>query len=59
LNQKYDFIFCIGDDWTDEFMFQDLPEEAVTVKVGVANTAARYYVDDTDQVRDLLNIFLS
>jgi trehalose 6-phosphate synthase/phosphatase len=59
LNQKYDFIFCIGDDWTDEFMFQDLPEEAVTVKVGVANTSARYYVDDTDQVRALLNAFLS
>jgi trehalose 6-phosphate synthase/phosphatase len=59
LNQKYDFIFCIGDDWTDEFMFQDLPEDSFTVKVGVANTAARYYVDDTDQVRDVLNAFLS
>ncbi|MGB5430634.1 bifunctional alpha,alpha-trehalose-phosphate synthase (UDP-forming)/trehalose-phosphatase, partial [Eudoraea sp.] len=31
LGQKdYDFIFAIGDDWTDEFMFQELPEEAVT-----------------------------
>ncbi len=58
LNKNYDFIFCIGDDWTDEFMFQDLPEESITVKVGVANTAARYYVDDTDHVRTLLNSFL-
>jgi trehalose 6-phosphate synthase/phosphatase len=40
-------------------MFQDLPEDSFTVKVGVANTAARYYVDDTDQVRDVLNAFLS
>jgi trehalose 6-phosphate synthase/phosphatase len=39
-------------------MFNDLPETAVTVKVGLANTAARYYVDDTDQVRDLLQAFL-
>jgi trehalose 6-phosphate synthase/phosphatase len=59
LNQKYDFIFCIGDDWTDEFMFNDLPETAITVKVGVANTAARYYVDDTDHVREVLQAFLT
>ncbi|KQC34223.1 trehalose-6-phosphate synthase [Nonlabens sp. YIK11] len=57
LNKNYDFIFCIGDDWTDEFMFQDLPEDAVTVKVGVASTAARYYVDDTDHVRKVLTKF--
>ncbi len=58
LNKEYDFIFCIGDDWTDEFMFQDLPETAVTVKVGVANTAARYYVDDTEHVRKILQSFV-
>ncbi|MEM6863965.1 MAG: bifunctional alpha,alpha-trehalose-phosphate synthase (UDP-forming)/trehalose-phosphatase, partial [Bacteroidota bacterium] len=22
----YDFVFAIGDDWTDEFMFQELPQ---------------------------------
>jgi len=59
LNKNYDFIFCIGDDWTDEFMFQDLPEDAVTVKVGLANTTAKYYVDDTDQVRSLLQSFIA
>ena len=59
LNKGYDFIFCIGDDWTDEFMFHDLPEDAITVKVGVANTAARYYVDDTDHVRTVLKSFLT
>jgi trehalose 6-phosphate synthase/phosphatase len=58
LNKNYDFIFCIGDDWTDEFMFQDLPESAYTVKVGITNTAARFYVEDTDQVRKVLNGFL-
>lgn len=58
LNKNCDFIFCIGDDWTDEFMFQDLPEDSVTVKVGLANTAARYYVDDTDHVREVLKSFL-
>lgn len=54
---KYDFVFAIGDDWTDEFMFQELPETAVTVKVGRQKTQARYYVDSIKNVRDLLNRF--
>ncbi|CAN0601218.1 unnamed protein product, partial [Ectocarpus sp. 12 AP-2014] len=36
----YDFVFAIGDDWTDEFMFQELPEDAVTVKVRKKKTQA-------------------
>ncbi|QCX00402.1 bifunctional alpha,alpha-trehalose-phosphate synthase (UDP-forming)/trehalose-phosphatase [Aggregatimonas sangjinii] len=53
----YDFVFAIGDDWTDEFMFQELPESAVTVKVGRQKTQARYYVDSIKNVRDLLDRF--
>jgi len=56
-NKEYSFIFSIGDDWTDEFMFKELPESAYTVKVGLQKTAARFYVEDTDQVRDLLEEF--
>ena len=54
---KYDFIFAIGDDWTDEFMFQELPESAVTVKVGRQKTAAKYYLDSNKDVRHLLRKF--
>ncbi len=54
----YDFVFAIGDDWTDEFMFQELPETAVTVKVGLQKTAAKYYVDGTKDVRQLLKRFV-
>ncbi|MBO0589865.1 bifunctional alpha,alpha-trehalose-phosphate synthase (UDP-forming)/trehalose-phosphatase [Cellulophaga sp. E16_2] len=54
----YDFVFAIGDDWTDEFMFQELPESAVTVKVGLQKTAAKYYVDGTKDVRKLLKRFI-
>ncbi len=57
--KDYDFIFSIGDDWTDEYMFQDLPDSAYTVKVGFHKTAARFYVDDTQRVRELLNEFVS
>ena len=53
----YDFVFAIGDDWTDEFMFQELPETAVTVKVGRQKTQAKYYLDSIKNVRDLLKRF--
>ncbi|MEM6515801.1 MAG: bifunctional alpha,alpha-trehalose-phosphate synthase (UDP-forming)/trehalose-phosphatase [Bacteroidota bacterium] len=56
--KDYDFIFCIGDDWTDEYMFQELPKNAYTVKVGFVKTAAKYYVKDTDAVREVLSGFL-
>jgi trehalose 6-phosphate synthase/phosphatase len=55
---EYDFVFAIGDDWTDEFMFQELPESAITVKVGLQKTQAKYYVDGTKDVRKLLKRFV-
>ena len=54
---EYDFIFAIGDDWTDEFMFMELPESAVTVKVGRQKTRATYFIDDIGKVRGLLQKF--
>ncbi|MGB5378111.1 trehalose-phosphatase, partial [Muriicola sp.] len=55
--KEYDFVFAIGDDWTDEFMFQELPETSVTVKVGRQKTQAKYYLDSIKNVRDLLQRF--
>ncbi|AWG22607.1 bifunctional alpha,alpha-trehalose-phosphate synthase (UDP-forming)/trehalose-phosphatase [Flavobacterium faecale] len=51
---EYDFIFSIGDDWTDEFMFEELPDSAYTVKVGNVKTVANYYIKDSSEVLDLL-----
>ncbi|HMB61728.1 MAG TPA: bifunctional alpha,alpha-trehalose-phosphate synthase (UDP-forming)/trehalose-phosphatase, partial [Eudoraea sp.] len=55
----YDFVFAIGDDWTDEFMFQELPDDTITVKVGRQKTHAKYYVDNIQGVRELLINFAS
>jgi trehalose 6-phosphate synthase/phosphatase len=41
-----DFILAIGDDWTDEDLFRALPPTAYSVRVGLANTAARYYLSN-------------
>lgn len=57
--EDYDFVFAMGDDWTDEYMFQELPDSSVTVKVGFQKTKAKYYVENTKRVRDLLHRFAS
>jgi len=49
-----DFIFAVGDDWTDEDMFKALPPEARTVRVGMAKTAARYHLSNHTAVRRIL-----
>ena len=55
--KPYDFVFAIGDDWTDEFMFQELPGDAITVKVGRMKTQARYYLDGIGAARELVRRF--
>ncbi|NAY90575.1 bifunctional alpha,alpha-trehalose-phosphate synthase (UDP-forming)/trehalose-phosphatase [Muricauda sp. JGD-17] len=55
--EDYDFVFAIGDDWTDEYMFQELPDTSITVKVGFQKTQAKYYVENTKRVRELLKQF--
>lgn len=52
-----DFIFAIGDDWTDEDTFEVLPEAAHAVKVGYGQTRAKYTIEDTEEVRKLLSKF--
>lgn len=53
-----DFIFAIGDDSTDEDMFFELPDSAVTVKVGSRHSAAKYYIENQEDVNNLLSQFI-
>ena len=53
-DMQFDCILAIGDDWTDEYMFRELPNTAVTIKVGLMNTAAVYKVESVASVRSLL-----
>lgn len=56
-DSKPDFIFAVGDDWTDEYLFSELPEKTFTVKVGLKRTNARYYIRSISKVRNLLEEF--
>jgi trehalose 6-phosphate synthase/phosphatase len=49
-----DFILGMGDDWTDEDLFRVLPTSAWSVRVGLANTSARYHLASHDAVRRVL-----
>jgi trehalose-phosphatase len=63
-NIPFDFIFCIGDDKTDEDMFlglQELSRERTltshifTITVGKKRTEAKYYLETQPQVLQLLS----
>lgn len=54
-NDSFDFILAIGDDWTDEYTFNAMPEGAHTIKVGTKSTAARFYLNGVEDVRSLLD----
>ncbi|MCD4711220.1 MAG: bifunctional alpha,alpha-trehalose-phosphate synthase (UDP-forming)/trehalose-phosphatase [Bacteroidales bacterium] len=53
-DSSYDFILAVGDDWTDEFTFEAMPEDAYTIKVGTKTTKASYYIESVNLVRELL-----
>ena len=57
-DETYNFIIGIGDDWTDEYLFEELPENAITIKVGMKNTLAKYNVESYNDVRRLLGKFI-
>lgn len=50
----FDFVFAIGDDWTDEDMFKVLPQTAYSIKVGRMQSQARYNITGQVEVIDLL-----
>ncbi|OGC02226.1 bifunctional alpha,alpha-trehalose-phosphate synthase (UDP-forming)/trehalose-phosphatase [candidate division KSB1 bacterium RBG_16_48_16] len=56
--KSYNFILAVGDDWTDEDIFQVLPEDAYSIKVGLTSTSAKNNLKSVKEVRTLLNDLL-
>tara|TARA_Y100000768_G_scaffold305235_1_gene239151 strand:- start:4880 stop:7075 length:2196 start_codon:yes stop_codon:yes gene_type:complete len=54
LKNNYDFVICIGDDISDEYMFDSLPDNSFSIKVGNKNTNAKYHIQNPLEVRKLL-----
>lgn len=53
-NEKWDLIVAVGDDWTDEYVFDVLPDNAYSIKVGFGPSKAKYRLPSVKDVRNLL-----
>ncbi|MGI4727679.1 MAG: bifunctional alpha,alpha-trehalose-phosphate synthase (UDP-forming)/trehalose-phosphatase [Janthinobacterium lividum] len=58
-SQDYDFAMAIGDDHTDEDTFKAMPDNSATIKVGNNSSAAKYYLNNVQEVRLLLEGFVA
>jgi trehalose 6-phosphate synthase/phosphatase len=52
--EDIEFVLAIGDDRTDEDMFEMAPDDAWTIKVGRGSTHAHFSVRGVKEVHDLL-----
>ncbi|MEN5197008.1 bifunctional alpha,alpha-trehalose-phosphate synthase (UDP-forming)/trehalose-phosphatase [Sphingobacterium faecium] len=52
---KADFLLAIGDDVTDEDLFKYLPRSTISIKVGSNKSAAKYYLNQQEDVLQFLN----
>lgn len=60
INQNsFDFVLAVGDDNTDEFLFEKLPEKAISIKIGDKDTVARYRLQNPGNVAEMINHILA
>jgi trehalose 6-phosphate synthase/phosphatase len=45
-NKHFDFILAAGDDKTDELLFEALPGDAITIRIGLSPSVAKYNISD-------------
>jgi trehalose 6-phosphate synthase/phosphatase len=55
----FDFCIALGDDRTDEDLFQALPRDAQTISVGDALLSARYRLSGPSEARSFLRTLLA
>ncbi|MCE7060356.1 bifunctional alpha,alpha-trehalose-phosphate synthase (UDP-forming)/trehalose-phosphatase [Dyadobacter sp. CY343] len=58
-NGNYDFVLAIGDDTTDEDMFEALPDTSFTIKIGDDLSAARNHIRSQEEVFHFLTFMVS
>ncbi len=52
--RAWDFILAMGDDWTDEDLFDVLPDWAYSIKIGLEPSRARFNLESSREARRLL-----
>ncbi len=54
--KQYDFVMAIGAGWSDEMLFQPLPEHAWSIRVGMLMTDANFVLRKQEDALDLLRM---
>lgn len=54
IEKGFDFVMAIGDDKTDEDLFNILSKSAFSIKVGMGQSNANYNIANTNEVLELL-----
>lgn len=57
--KNYEFIMSLGVDWTNEYMFRKIPDYGISIKVGIEQTDAAYYLDSIDKVHHFFEELLN
>ncbi|MBU7032724.1 MAG: bifunctional alpha,alpha-trehalose-phosphate synthase (UDP-forming)/trehalose-phosphatase [Theionarchaea archaeon] len=52
--KEWDFIMAAGDDWTDEDLFEVLPDSAYSIRIGLGHSHARFNLNSVQEMRLLL-----
>ncbi len=55
-DQNFDFVLAIGDDRTDEDLFRALPDSAITIRVGLMQSMAKFNFKHQTDVLSFLNL---
>ncbi len=56
--ENFDFFLAAGDDKTDEYLFRAMPESAITIKIGLSPSLAKYNISNSIGLLTLLKSFL-
>ena len=51
-----DFILCAGDDYTDEDMFEALPDNSFSIHIGIGETKAKYQLAGVTDMLGLIEM---
>ncbi len=53
--KEFDFIIALGDDRTDEDIYRSLPPEAITIKIGITSSIAKYNFANQTEVSRIID----
>ena len=54
-DENYDFIMAIGDDKTDEDLFEIIPDSGYAIKIGSTPSKAKFNLKKQNEIYEFIN----